>query len=127
MTEDEPMIPVNATMVRLQALGAHPRLVVAGTFIGHDTAAACEEAVDVESASGARDFVLDLSRVGRHDTGALRSIADLWRRLPRPGLRGRRRRGEPRCVPESRDPARWKRTLKPTRAEALIHLLASPV
>ena len=41
-TEDEPMIPVNATMVRLQALGEHTRLVVAGTFIGHDTAAACE-------------------------------------------------------------------------------------
>ncbi len=65
-------------------LGEHTRLAVAGTFIGHDTAAACEEAVDVEAASGARDFVFDLSRVGRHDTGALRSIAGLWRRLHGP-------------------------------------------
>jgi anti-anti-sigma regulatory factor len=82
------MIPVNAPMVRLQGLGEHTRLVVAGTFIGHDTAAACEEAVDVECVSSARDFVFDLSRVGRHDTGALRSIADLWRRLHGLGCAG---------------------------------------
>ena len=121
------MIPVNATMVRLQALGEHTRLVVAGTFIRHDTAAACEEAVDVESASGACDFVSDLSRVGRHDTGALRSIADLWRRLHGPGCAVVVAAANPAVCLDRVIPARWKRTLKPTRDEALIHLLASPV
>jgi hypothetical protein len=99
---------------------------VAGTFIGHDTAAACEEAVDVGSASGARDFVFDLSRVGRHDTGALRSIADLWRRLHGPGCAVVAAANPAVCLNRV-IPARWKRTLKPTRDEALTHLLASPV
>jgi anti-anti-sigma regulatory factor len=121
------MIPVNATTVRLQALGEHTRLVVAGTSIGHDTAAACEEAVDVESASGARDFVFDLSRVGRHDTGALRSIADLWRRLHGLGCAGVVAAANLAVCLNRVIPARSKWTLKPTRDEALIHLLASPV
>ena len=121
------MIPVNAPMVRLQGLGEHTRLVVAGTFIGHDTAAACEEAVDVECVSGARDFVFDLSRVGRHDTGALRSIADLWRRLHGLGCAGVVAAANPAVCLNRVIPARWKCTLQPTRDEALIHLFASPV
>ena len=123
------MIPVHTPTVRTQALGEHTRLVIAGTFIGSDTAAACEEAVGIDFASGARDFVFDLSHVGRYDTGALRSIADLWRRLH--GLDcavivAARHPGVVGCLNRV-IPARWTWTLKPTRHDALIHLLARPV
>jgi len=67
------------------------------------------------------------THVSRHDTGALRSIADLWRRLHGPGRAVVVAAANPAVCLNRVIPARWKLTLKPTRDEAFIHLLASPV
>src|SRR4051794_24266070 len=67
------------------------------------------------------------THVSRHDTGALRSIADLWPRLHGPGRAVVVAAANPAVCLNRVIPARWKLTLKPTRDEAFIHLLASPV
>src|SRR4051795_12952624 len=62
-------------------LGEFTCVVHAGAHVRETTALSLEQLAATAAVDGYRDFVFDLTRVGRYETPALRSVADLWRRL----------------------------------------------
>ena len=62
-------------------LGEFTCVVHAGAHMRETTAQSLEQLAATAAVDGYRDFVFDLTRVGRYETPALRSVADLWRRL----------------------------------------------
>jgi hypothetical protein len=120
----EPAFDVNA-----RRLGEYTCVVHAGAHVREATAANLEQLAAEAAVHGCCDFVFDLTRVGRYETPALRSVADLWRRLA--GLDcevfvAARNPGVVDCLHRV-IPARGKWTLQPTVADALRALLARPV
>ena len=110
-------------------LGELTCVVHAGAHVRETTAQTLEQLAATAAVDGYRDFVFDLTRVGRYETPALRSVADLWRRLA--GLEcevfvAARNPGVVDCLHRV-IPARGKWTLQPTVADALRALLARPV
>jgi anti-anti-sigma regulatory factor len=119
--------PANDLTVR--RLGEFTCVVHAGAHVREATASNLEQMVASAAVEGYRDFVFDLTRVGRYETPALRSVADLWRRLS--GLDcevfvAARNPGVVDCLHRV-IPARGRWTLQPTVADALRALLARPV
>ncbi|MEA2284196.1 MAG: hypothetical protein QOJ21_239 [Solirubrobacteraceae bacterium] len=119
--------PASDLLVR--RLGEFTCVVHAGAHVREATASNLEQMVASAAVEGYRDFVFDLTRVGRYETPALRSVADLWRRLS--GLDcevfvAARNPGVVDCLHRV-IPARGKWTLQPTVADALRALLARPV
>jgi hypothetical protein len=110
-------------------LGEYTCVVHAGAHVREATAQTLEQLAATAAVDGCQDFVFDLTRVGRYETPALRSVADLWRRLS--GLDcevfvAARNPGVVDCLHRV-IPARGKWTLQPTVADALRALLARPV
>jgi hypothetical protein len=110
-------------------LGEYTCVVHAGAHVREATAQTLEQLAASAAVDGCQDFVFDLTRVGRYETPALRSVADLWRRLA--GLDcevfvAARNPGVVDCLHRV-IPARGKWTLQPTVADALRALLARPV
>lgn len=110
-------------------LGEYTCVVHAGAHVREATAQTLEQLAATAAVDGCQDFVFDLTRVGRYETPALRSVADLWRRLA--GLDcevfvAARNPGVVDCLHRV-IPARGKWTLQPTVADALRALLARPV
>jgi hypothetical protein len=110
-------------------LGEFTCVVHVGAHVRETTAQSLEQLAATAAVDGYRDFVFDLIRVGRYETPALRSVADLWRRLS--GLDcevfvAARNPGVVDCLHRV-IPARGKWTLQPTVADALRALLARPV
>jgi anti-anti-sigma regulatory factor len=110
-------------------LGEFTCIVHAGAYVRETTSQSLEQLAATAAVDGYRDFVFDLTRVGRYETPALRSVADLWRRLA--GLDcevfvAARNPGVVDCLHRV-IPARGKWTLQPTVADALRALLARPV
>ena len=90
------------------------------------TAHTLEQIAASAAVDGYQDFVFDLTRVGRYETPALRSVADLWRRLSSYDCEvyvAARNPGVVDCLHRV-IPARGKWTLQPTVADALRALLA---
>ncbi|MDX6724028.1 MAG: hypothetical protein QOD73_2432 [Solirubrobacteraceae bacterium] len=119
--------PASDLLVR--RLGEFTCVVHAGAHVREATASNLEQMVASAAVEGYRDFVFDLTRVGRYETPALRSVADLWRRLS--GLDcevfvAARNPGVVDCLHRV-IPARGRWTLQPTVADALRALLARPV
>jgi anti-anti-sigma regulatory factor len=115
--------------VVVRRMGEFTCVVHAGAHVREATAHALEQLAATAAVDGYRDFVFDLTRVGRYETPALRSVADLWRRLA--GLDcevfvAARNPGVVDCLHRV-IPARGKWTLQPTVADALQALLARPV
>ena len=115
--------------VRSRRMGEFTCVVHAGAHVREATAHTLEQLAATAAVDGYRDFVFDLTRVGRYETPALRSVADLWRRLS--GLDcevyvAARNPGVVDCLHRV-IPARGKWTLQPTVADALRALLARPV
>jgi anti-anti-sigma regulatory factor len=115
--------------VVIRRLGEFTCVVHAGPHMRADTAQTLEQLAATATVDGYRDFVFDLTRVGRYETPALRSLADLWRRLA--GLEcevfvAARNPGVVDCLHRV-IPARGRWTLQPTVADALRSLLARPV
>ena len=109
-------------------MGEFTCVVHAGAHVREATAHTLEQLAATAAVDGYRDFVFDLTRVGRYETPALRSVADLWRRLS--GLDcevfvAARNPGVVDCLHRV-IPARGKWTLQPTVADALRALLARP-
>src|SRR4051794_21901705 len=91
-------------------MGEFTCVVHAGAHVREATAHTLEQLAATAAVDGYRDFVFDLTRVGRYETPALRSVADLWRRPSGPGCAGfldARKPGVGDCLPR-RDPARGK-------------------
>jgi len=110
-------------------MGEFTCVVHAGAHVREATAQTLEQLAATAAVDGYRDFVFDLTRVGRYETPALRSVADLWRRLA--GLEcevfvAARNPGVVDCLHRV-IPARGKWALQPTVADALRALLARPV
>ncbi len=110
-------------------MGEFTCLLQAGARYHDPTARTLEHLAANAAVDGYRDFVFDLTRVGRYDTPALRASADLWRRLA--GLDcavfvAARNSGVVDCLHRV-IPARGCWTLQPTVADALRALLARPV
>ena len=110
-------------------LGEFTCIVHAGAHVREATAHTLEHIAASAAVDGYQDFVFDLTRVGRYETPALRSVADLWRRLA--GLDcevyvAARNPGVVDCLHRV-IPARGKWALQPTVADALRALLARPV
>src|SRR3954453_17085907 len=133
--------------VLTRRMGEFTCVVHAGAHVREATAQTLEQLAATAAVDGYRDFVFDLTRVGRYETPALRSVADLWRRLaglecevfvarghPGGGLAGlgcevfvaARNPGVVDCLHRV-IPARGKWALQPTVADALRALLARPV
>ena len=115
--------------VLARRLGEYTCVVHAGAHVREATAQTLEQLAATAAVDGCQDFVFDLTRVGRYETPALRSVADLWRRLA--GLDcevfvAARNPGVVDCLHRV-IPARGKWTLQPTVADALRALLARPV
>jgi hypothetical protein len=115
--------------IAARRLGEFTCIVHAGAHVRETTAQSLEQVAATAAVDGYRDFVFDLTRVGRYETPALRSVADLWRRLA--GLDcevfvAARNPGVVDCLHRV-IPARGKWTLQPTVADALRALLARPV
>jgi anti-anti-sigma regulatory factor len=115
--------------VQARRLGDYTCVVDAGAHVREATAQTLEQLAATAAVEGCQDFVFDLTRVGRYETPALRSVADLWRRLS--GLDcevfvAARNPGVVDCLHRV-IPARGKWTLQPTVADALRALLARPV
>ena len=70
-----------APEVLARRLGEFTCVVHAGVHVREATAHSLEQVAATAAVDGYRDFVFDLTRVGRYETPALRSVADLWRRL----------------------------------------------
>jgi anti-anti-sigma regulatory factor len=118
-----------AADVVVRRMGEFTCVVHAGAHVREATAQTLEQLAATAAVDGYRDFVFDLTRVGRYETPALRSVADLWRRLA--GLDcevfvAARNPGVVDCLHRV-IPARGKWTLQPTVADALRALLARPV
>jgi nucleotide-binding universal stress UspA family protein len=111
-----PYSPDPAPDVMSRRLGEFTCVVHAGAHVREATAHTLEQLAATAAVDGYRDFVFDLTRVGRYETPALRSVADLWRRNP----------GVVDCLHRV-IPARGKWSLQPTVADALRALLARPV
>ena len=62
-------------------MGEFTCVVHAGAHVREATAQTLEQLAATAAVDGYRDFVFDLTRVGRYETPALRAVADLWRRL----------------------------------------------
>ena len=110
-------------------LGEFTCVVHAGTYVREATAHTLEQLAANAAVDGCRDFVFDLTRVGRYETPALRSVADLWRRLAALDCGvfvAARNPGVVDCLHRV-IPARGKWTLQPTVSDALAALLARPV
>src|SRR3954453_4550981 len=110
-------------------MGEFTCVVHAGAHVREATAHTLEHLAATAAVDGYRDFVFDLTRVGRYETPALRSVADLWRRLS--GLDcevfvAARNPGEVDCLHRV-IPARGKWTLQPTVADARRALLGRRV
>ena len=115
--------------VVVRRMGEFTCVVHAGAHVREATAQTLEQLAATAAVDGYRDFVFDLTRVGHYETPALRSVADLWRRLS--GLDcevfvAARNPGVVDCLHRV-IPARGKWTLQPTVADALRALLARPV
>jgi anti-anti-sigma regulatory factor len=115
--------------VLTRRLGEFTCVVHAGAHVREATAQTLEQLAATAAVDGYRDFVFDLTRVGRYETPALRSVADLWRRLSALDCEvfvAARNPGVVDCLHRV-IPARGKWTLQPTVADALRGLLARPV
>jgi hypothetical protein len=121
--------PDSGPEVLTRRLGEYTCVLYSGTVMREATAGDLEQAACTAAGEGCRDFVFDLTRIGRYETPALRAVADLWRRLY--GLDcavyvAARNPGVVDCLHRV-IPARGTWTLQPTAADALRTLLARPV
>ena len=113
----------------VRPLGERTCVLSVGVQVWETTAVGIEQIAANAAVDGYRDFVFDLTRVGRYETAALRALADLWRRLAGLGCEvyvAARNPGLVDCV-ERVLAARGTWSLQPTVAEALQALLARPV
>ena len=118
-----------ASDVLVRRLGEYTCLLHAGTTVRQSSAAEIEHAACGAAGDGCRDFLFDLTRVGRYETPALRAVADLWRRLNGLGCTvyvAARNPGVIDCLHRV-IPARGAWTPQPTVADGLRALLARPV